>query len=224
MIENDRNDKTRLRLSFLSFCNLAGLKFVRAVGFFRCASVRTAFVVIVFLLVDSCVASEHSLHLAWRLADQDFKRWQYGSKAEQQQINCVQFLEHVVRSLIGRELRASERDALLIQNIRRRENLQRLVERGDKRTRGIQHALLAMKRGKIVSASKAKPGDFVQYWYKKEGVWLGHAALIQQILSEEKKYCAYIFGAHESINAIGVAGYQITLNDPLMKVYIVRFR
>jgi hypothetical protein len=184
--------------------------------------VRT--LLILLLIAEFSFASEHPLHLAWRLSDENFKQWQYGSKAEEQQVNCVQFLERVIQSLIGRELHIFEHNALQIKNIRKRENLQRLVERGDRRTKGIQHVLVSMKRGKRITPSEAMPGDFIQYWYKKEGVWLGHAAIIQQVLYEEEKYCAYIFGAHESINAIGVAGYQITLNDPLMKVYIVRFR
>ena len=179
--------------------------------------------VVFWFVVEGGFANEHPLHLAWKMGDLRFTDWRYGSKFEEQQINCVQFLGYVIEELLGRELSIHERDALMIQNIRKVENLQRLVKRGDRRTKGVQYALVSMRRGKVIPPSKARPGDFIQYWYKKEGVWLGHAAIIQEIQRERNKYCAYVFGAHESIDAIGVAGYQITLNDPMLKVYIVRF-
>lgn len=169
-------------------------------------------------------AREHPLLVAWKLADGKFPGWCYGARAEERQINCVQFLAEVVEELLERKLQKHERNALMIQNYHRRESVQRLVKRRDPRIRGIQRALVNMGRGIVVTPAKARPGDFVQYWYLKEGAWLGHAAIIQEIKQEEDNHCAFIYGAHESTNGIGVAGYQITLNDPLMKVYIVRFK
>ncbi len=177
------------------------------------------------LLVTICpFAMEHPLHLAWRLSEEKYSGWLYGRIIEQKQINCVRFLEDVLEGLLQRPLRASERDKILIQNIADTEDLQKLVERGDKRTRGIQQALLSMKRGRVVFPKDARPGDFVQYWYKKGSLWVGHAAIIQEVVSEGNFYCSFTFGAHESLNGVGVAGYMVTLNDPHMKVYIVRFR
>jgi hypothetical protein len=178
---------------------------------------------VVLLTQSSIVASEHPLQLAWQLSDESYSGWTYGGVANEKRINCVQFLEDVLERLLRRSLRAWERDKLLIQNISKKENLQKLVERGEKRTRGIQHALVSMRRGSVVSPKNARPGDFVQYWYKKDSLWVGHAAIIQEVVSEANFYCSYTFGAHESLNGVGVAGYMVTLNDPHMKVYIVRF-
>jgi hypothetical protein len=182
------------------------------------------FVFLLLMTIRPSFTIEHPLHLAWRLSEEKYSGWLYGKIVEQQQINCVQFLENVLEDLLQRPLRASERDKVRIQNIADKEDLQKLIERRDKRTRGIQHALLSMKRGRVVSPKDARPGDFVQYWYKKEGLWVGHAAIIQQVTRDGGFYCSFIYGAHESLNAVGVAGFMVTLNDPHMKVYIVRFR
>ena len=192
--------------------------------FFNKVSLFVGLVLLSSIVVAEGAALEHPLLVAWKLGDGKFPGWYYGSRAEERQINCVQFLAEVVEELLQRKLHKHERDALMIQNYRRRENVQRLVKRRDPRIRGIQRALVNMGRGVVVTPANARPGDFVQYWYKKEGVWLGHAAIIQEIREEAGKYCAFIYGAHESTNNIGVAGYQITLNDPLMKVYLVRFK
>jgi hypothetical protein len=181
-------------------------------------------VLVVVMSSASAVGLEHPLQIAWQLQESRYADWTYGADAERQQINCVQFLEDLIEELLLRRLSPWERDKILIQNISKSENLQKLVDKGDVRTRGIQHALLAMGRGKIVSPKFARPGDFVQYWYKKDNAWVGHVAIIQQVTRERGFSCAYIYGAHESLNAVGVAGYMVTLNDPHMKVYIVRFR
>jgi hypothetical protein len=169
-------------------------------------------------------AGEHPLHLAWRISDEHYSGWQYGGNTEAQEVNCVQFLEDIIQRLLNRPLRERERKRLLIQNVAKSENLQRLVERSDKRTRGIQHALISIGRGKTILPRDARPGDFVQYWYKKDSLWVGHAAIIQEVKHDDQFCCSFIYGAHESLNGVGVAGYMVTLNDPHMKVYIVRFR
>lgn len=179
---------------------------------------------LLFVMIQPTLAGEHPLHLAWRLAEERYSGWTYGRIGDQRQVDCVSFLENMLEQLLRRPLHSKEREKILIQNITKREDLQKLVEREEKRTRGIQHALVSMRRGKVIRPPDARPGDFIQYWYKRDSLWVGHAALIQEVRREGDFYCSFTFGAHESLNGVGVAGYMVTLNDPHMKVYIVRFR
>lgn len=181
-------------------------------------------VLTLFVTTLPSFAAEHPLHSAWHLAHERYAGWTYGRMNDKQQVDCVTFLETLLQHLLQRPLRVRERQQIMIQNIAPRENLQMLVERGEKRTRGIQHALVSMRRGKAIHPRDARPGDFVQYWYKKDSLWVGHAAIIQEVRREGDFFCSFTFGAHESVNGVGVAGYMVTLNDPHMKVYIVRFR
>jgi hypothetical protein len=239
MNEKDKRDKINRDLSLLSKSAVAGAKRTngRANGsrqpLNRKPNLRTTIPNpesimyrwwVLFVLTQSSFATDHPLQLAWRIAQEQYSGWTYGKRGDQTQVDCVTFLENVLEQLLQRPLRSQERARIMIQNIKPQDDLQALVERGERRTRGIQHALVSMRRGKVIQPPDARPGDFIQYWYKRDSLWVGHAALIQEVRREGDFYCSFTFGAHESLNGVGVAGYMVTLNDPHMKVYIVRFR
>ncbi len=174
-------------------------------------------------LVSESRGDEHPLLVGVRLAETQYRDWRYGHRAHRKQINCVQFMVAVVENLLGRELRADQRSAILINNVRRR-HLDRLVTRDDRRIRGIQTALIEMNRGEAVRPEDARPGDFIQYWKKYNGRWRGHASIIADVINRNGALCAIVFGAHQTLNGVGIGAFEVGLNDPEIKSYIVRFR
>lgn len=175
-------------------------------------------------MTSSTLLAEHPLLVGVRLAETDFKDWRYGYRLHRKQLNCVQFMVAVVEQLLQRELSAEERSAILINNIGRRANLGRLIGEDDRRVRGIQTALVEMEKGEVVDLSEARPGDFVQYWVQRNGRWTGHAAIIQEIRDENGMRCAIVFGSHQSLGGVGIGEFEVGLNEPGAKVYLVRFK
>lgn len=168
-------------------------------------------------------SSEHPLLVGVRLAETQYRNWRYGHRAHRRQVNCVQFMVAVVGELLGRELSPDERSAIMISNVRRRQ-LERLVSCDDKRIRGIQTALLQMNKGEAVRAEDARPGDFIQFWKRYNGRWRGHASIIVDVIEREGLRCAVVFGAHRTLNGVGIGEFEVGLNDPEIKSYIVRFK
>jgi hypothetical protein len=111
----------------------------------------------------------------------------------------------------------------MISTVRRRQ-IERLVTRDDKRIRGIQTALLEMNKGEIVQPEGARPGDFVQFWKRRNGRWRGHASIIVEVINRNGLRCAIVFGAHQTLNGVGIGEFELGLNDPEIKSYIVRFK
>lgn len=187
--------------------------------------IRRLIVLSVGILLSCEVAfSEHPLLVSVRLAETDFKYWRYGHRLHKKQVNCVQFMVVVVEELLQRELTPGERSAILISNVGRRKNLSRLIRADDKRIRGIQTALVEMSKGQIIQPSDAKPGDFIQYWQQRNGRWIGHAAIIQEIREENGMRCALVFGSHQSLGGVGTGDFEVGLNDPNVTTYLVRFK
>jgi hypothetical protein len=180
--------------------------------------------IVILFLAATTLFAEHPLLVGVRLAETDFKDWRYGYRAHRKQLNCVQFIVAVVEQLLRRELTTDERNAILINNIGRRKNLSKLILEDDKRIRGIQTALVEMSKGQVVDLSEARPGDFVQYWLQKNGKWIGHAAIIQEVRDENGMRCAIVFGSHQSLGGVGIGEFEIGLNEPGVKVYLVRFK
>ncbi len=186
---------------------------------------RLVLCAIVLLLTCSVyAANEHPLLVGVRLGETRFKDWRYGHREYRQQVNCVQFMVAVVEELLQRELTEDERDAILIKKIGRRKHLWRLIVHNDRRIRGIQTALVQMRKGQMIKPSEAKPGDFVQYWRLKDGRWVGHAAIILEIMNRNGMLCALVFGSHQSLGGVGVGNFEVGLNDPQTKTYLVRFK
>ncbi|MDL1894585.1 hypothetical protein FBQ87_17105 [Sphingobacteriales bacterium CHB3] len=158
--------------------------------------------IVLFFAFESALA-EHPLLVSVRLAETDFKNWRYGHRLHRKQLNCVQFVVVVVEELLKRELTAEERRAILISNVGRRSNLPRLINQDDKRIRGIQTALVEMNKGEIIQPSEAKPGDFIE---------------------DNGLRCAAIFGSHQSLGGVGIADFEVGLNDPNVRTYLVRFK
>lgn len=188
--------------------------------------IRCALVCIVALmfLSDAVKANEHPLLVGVRLAETRFNGWRYGHREYRRQVNCVQFMVAVVEELLQRELTPEERSGILINRVGRRWRLPRLVQNDDPRIRGIQTALVQMGKGVIVKPSDAKPGDFIQYWKKRNGRWIGHASIIADVIRRETTTCALVFGSHQSLGGIGIGEFEVGLNDPEVKVYVVRFK
>lgn len=178
----------------------------------------------VLFLVSSVSFAEHPLLVGVRLAETEFKDWDYGYRAHRKQVNCVLFMVAVVEELVQRDLTREERNAILINNVGRRRNLSNLIRKDDKRIRGIQTALVEMDKGYSVKPSEAKPGDFVQYWKLYNGRWKGHTAIIQEVQEKNGLRCAIIFGSHQSLGGVGIGEFEVGLNDPDVKVYLVRFK
>ncbi len=181
----------------------------------------TGLLVVAFLLTMSGRSQENPLNTGIRLSETTFKNWKYGHNVGRRQVDCVIFVAAVVESLLQRELTKSEQDAIYINNIGGTKNLGRLIRVNDARIRGIQTALVDMKIGEVVKAEDAKPGDFVQFWRLKKGKWIGHVAIIANVIDRKVGACALIFGAHQSLRKIGMANYEVHLDVP--QTYIVRY-
>ncbi len=179
-------------------------------------------VVVALLGVASSWSQENPLITGIRLGETTFKKWKYGHNVARRQVDCVIFVGAVVESLLQRELTKTERDAIFINNIGGNKNLGKLIRVNDERIRGVQTALVKMEKGEVVKAEDAKPGDFVQFWRLKKGKWIGHVAIIADVIDRKVGSCALIFGAHQSLRKIGMANYEVHLNVP--QTYIVRYK
>ena len=185
---------------------------------------RLFFAVVVLVMgVQSAFAAENPLLVGVRLAETQFKGWSYGHRMDRKQINCVQFMGAVVEDLLGRKLEPYEEEILFIKHLGRRRNLKQIVLRNDTRTKGIQTALVRMRKGEIVQPLGAEPGDFVQFWRRQNGRWFGHTGILVNVMNRDGRLCSLVFGAHQSLNGVGVGEYELGLNDPNLKVYLVRF-
>ena len=167
---------------------------------------------------------DSTLVAGMRLSETMFKDWKYGDRSERKQLNCVQFIAAVVEDLVQRKLVPEERDAIYINNIGGTQNLSRLILQDDKRIRGIQTALVQMGKGEIVLPADAKAGVFIQFWRKSKGKWHGHTAIIMGVTNTSGKVCALLYGSHRSLGRIGIANYEIPLEDPAIRIYLVRFK
>ena len=176
------------------------------------------------LLTSNARAHDHPLLVGVRLAETRFKDWRYGHRLHRNQVNCVLFMTAVVEDLLRRPLTADERAAILISNVRRGKRLQQLVARDDERIRGIQTALVKMGNGEIVTPHRAQPGDFIQFWKYRNGHWRGHTSIIVDVLDRNGSLCAIVFGAHQTLGGVGIGEFEVGLNDPDIKSYIVRFK
>ncbi len=181
---------------------------------------------LLFVMSSVCgvAFAEHPLLVSLRLEESRFRDWSYGHRMERQQINCVQFVAEVTRELLQRDLTPDEVNAIYIKLPRRERNLNRLIAQRDPRMAGIQRALVEIGRGTVVRPEDAAPGDFVQYWTRRDGRWRGHSAVIAEIEKRESRICSVVFGSHQSLGGVGIGNFEVGLNDPDVLVYIVRFK
>lgn len=168
-----------------------------------------------------------SLALAKKLADKKFKGWTYGSKAKDKKIDCVQFVLAVTEEVLAQSLNAETRKQILISHLSAAEQkmLPSLIEMESDKIKGIQHALVSIRRGTAIKPDQAKPGDFIQYWMKKrDGTWFGHAGILEKVEKNGKTIRATIFGAHASSNGIASSQFKLNLSGTDRKIFIVRPR
>jgi hypothetical protein len=154
-------------------------------------------------------------------------------------VDCTQFLSAVVAAVFaeaGKAFTAETKSRVMLSNFTADElktaALDQLVDGTDKRILGVQYALTEAGVGEAVAGiAQAKPGDFVQYWYKEGGHWAGHSGIIVSITGTK----AVLLGSHMTTLASedgakpadkkGGVGQSIPidLGTAGKKVYIVRF-
>ncbi len=157
-----------------------------------------------------------------------FAGFTYGDDLSHRQVNCVQFVACVIEELMGRKLSEAELKTVYIDF--KFDNIAEAVEKGDVRTAGVQNALVnKMKCAIVVSVAEVQPGDFLQYWIKRnDGSWMGHSCIVSRILPNangEKRVA--IYGSHKSTNGIADQDFNnegLNLSDPSRKIYIARIK
>jgi hypothetical protein len=183
------------------------------------------------------------LNIAKKVAKEKYKGWTYGGKASKKQVDCVQFVLSVVKERLGtksstKRMKKIEKD-ILIANLPlfNSADLNRFVEKGDKRVSGVQHGLVSAGLGSPVTIDNVTTGDMIQYWKKdKNGNWSGHAGVIEKIKvapqmkngkknSEAMIKQVKLFGAHQSLGRVGTSKYWVDLvGSKETKIYIVRMK
>jgi hypothetical protein len=181
-------------------------------------------------ILNSVTAAE-PLRIAKELSKTKFKDWKYGSSAAKMQIDCVQFVLATLEECTQTTFNEEFRNAVLINNMSKAElvpqNLAKLVEEGDPRTKGVQTALITAKLGTEVQPDQARPGDFIQYWMKKkDGSWFGHSGILNEVSQKNGKPEATIFGSHRSEGGIAVSTFKLKLigAPEERRIYLVRLK
>ncbi|MBW2964607.1 N-acetylmuramoyl-L-alanine amidase [Candidatus Woesearchaeota archaeon] len=95
-----------------------------------------------------------------------------------------------------------------------------LVRENNNLIQGVSLALTSVGMGASVKVEDAKAGDFVQYWWQKDGVWNGHSAIIYRVNGGGK---FDVYGAHSRNTGVTTAK-DVDLSDKDKKVYIVRLK
>lgn len=154
--------------------------------------------------------------------------WVYGSDRSKKQIDCVGFVLKIVEEHLNRTVGKESRTRILISDLRIEDvvnDKNGIVSNRDRRTKGIQQALVDLNRGEVIALEDAQPGDFVQYWMKtSQNTWFGHAGLIEKVTITNGLRRAFLYGSHKSTNGIGVAPKQglrlVAAQD--RRIYLVR--
>ena len=96
------------------------------------------------------------------------------------------------------------------------------IKANDPLIRGVAGALLdAGLATEVSSVDEARPGDLVQYWYKKGAGWEGHTAMIENNKGNGR---VDIYGAHAGKNSVTLwQGINIKPSENL-KSFIVRLK
>jgi len=167
--------------------------------------------------------------LGQRLRNEGFVYPRTGLKPGSRTIDCTQFVLKVVEALIPNlPEKASQRITLAdVSAGDAAGDKNRIVSGGDLRTRGVQQALIDLKRGEAVPLAEAGKGDLVQYWMQEaNGTWFGHAGVIERIDESAGERRAWLFGSHLSEGGIGTApavGLRL-IESADRRIYIVRLR
>lgn len=117
-------------------------------------------------------------------------------------LDCTQFLSAVAEQVFSKAKKEYTDDIkkkLMLSNFSDEERkpaaLNKLVDDGDKRTRGVQYALTDSGVGvEVKNIESAKPGDLVQYWYKIGANWSGHSGVIVSVTGTK----AVVLSSHKT--------------------------
>lgn len=101
----------------------------------------------------------------------------------------------------------------------KKENLAELVEANDARTKGVVTALVDSGQGEEIQIGQLQKGDFVQYWYKKNGALLGHVVQVEEVIKPGNSIKAH--GSHGTTNGVATMTVYLTGKN-ILKVYCVR--
>lgn len=181
------------------------------------------------------------LHIAKDLRARNYADHVYGSASQgPKRIDCVQFVVAVIREVAKSEQRSSaitpelERAIKIVLSDRDMDRLQSLVEANDACIQGVRSALVGAGLGRTVEPKDARPGDFVQYWYRgRDGKWYGHSGIVETI---DGSGLATIYGSHrttlqserslpaaERKGGVG-SGPRFRLTDGKRRVFVVRWK
>ncbi len=184
-------------------------------------------------------APPDALAVARTLGKDRYAGWTYGAgeAAAKKQIDCTCFLAAVCTELAkqsGKTLDATTLAGIKVAiSDEDKKNEQELVEDDDEKIQGVASALVTAKLGTKVEPKEAQAGDLVQYWYKKDGRWHGHASVIESV----EKGKATLFGSHMTtlktradgdtkidtkLGGIGT-GPSVPLTGKSYKLFVVRW-
>lgn len=170
------------------------------------------------------------LGTARKLGNGRYKGWKYGSNAEKQQIDCVQFVLAVVKEFVP-DLPASAKTRILISDLKGKDvegDKEGIITKADARAKGVQQALVDLDQGEAVSLKDARPGDFIQYWMMRDnGTWFGHSGVIEKVEVVQGTPRATIYGSHLSLDGIGSSKptSRLRLVEAAdRRIYIVRLK
>jgi hypothetical protein len=170
-------------------------------------------------------AETNVLQVAKTVAQERYPGFTYGNSTKEKQVTCVVFLGAVAERLLGRPLQKDERRALYIDYAF--DDLNKAVEEGDIRTKGVQRCFVdILGTARVVAPSDTKTGDFIQYWYlSKNGLWHGHASIVSRVWTDDKGGIRIsLYGAHKTTNGIADADYgDGLLLDEKKKIFICRW-
>lgn len=130
----------------------------------------------------------------------------------------------VVEDLKGEPLSKEMRSLLVISGVGGQDNLGRLVSARDQRTKGVVAAIVSLKVGMEIVPSEVQPGDFIQYWYRSNGKWAGHTAIVVSVRENGGKVECRLYGSHQSSNGIAVSKYWVSVTQTDKVVYLARLR
>lgn len=186
-------------------------------------------VLTITLLGSISAEAADPLSAARQLAAGRYAGWTYGSDASSSQIDCVQFVLAVAEECLQASLAEVPRTRILIADLteeeRQHEHLEALILANDSHIRGVQSALVDANLGEEIPTDEAQSGDLIQYWMKtSNGIWFGHAGVIESVDRSAAVPTAKIFGAHKSQNGIATSSFDLKLiaESETRRVYVVR--
>ncbi|MDD3094711.1 MAG: hypothetical protein WC372_00200 [Candidatus Neomarinimicrobiota bacterium] len=191
------------------------------------------FLLLFLLLTGLAAAAPSDLETAHQMSDAVFRGWTYGSySSAKKQLDCSTFISAVMDTLLSRRgihyTAEMRRDVLINHPDFGRNLIKEGPDPADPRYAGMVHMMEKYGVGiRIRDLSQVQPGDFIQYWVRRNnGTWFGHASLIESLSRDaaDGRYKARIYGSHKSMNGIAVSNFELMLEGKDRYVYIGRLQ